>query len=81
MAAIDDLIGAGCRYLAIGQHLAPSELHAPVLRSVHPDELDEWALRARSRVLHVTAGPHMRCSYRVGDMFKSKHLAYGSVLR
>jgi lipoate synthase len=73
--AIDDLIGAGCRYRA------PSEVHAPALLSVYPDGCDEWAERARPGGLHVTAGPLMRSSYRSGGMFNSEHLAYRSVLQ
>jgi lipoate synthase len=73
--AIDDLLGAGCRYRA------PSEVHAPVLLFVYPDECDKWAERVRPRGLHVTAGPLVRSSDRSGDMFNSEHLAYRSVLR
>jgi lipoic acid synthetase len=64
-----DLRRAGCRYVTLGQYLAPSKKHHPVVRYVTPDEFNEWAEFARQMGFEeVTAGPLVRSSYRADDM-------------
>ena len=60
-----ELLRAGCRNLTLGQYLAPSRDHWPVMRQVDPDEFREWERRARAMGFeHVAAGPLVRSSYR-----------------
>ena len=64
-----DLRRAGCRYLTLGQYLAPSGNHHPVIRFVAPDEFIEWAAVARQMgFAEVAAGPLVRSSYRADEM-------------
>lgn len=59
-----DLLDAGCRYLSIGQYLAPSKRHYPVQEYLPPEAFDRY----REQVLamgfrHVESGPYVRSSY------------------
>ena len=67
-----DLKRAGCRYLTMGQYLAPSGDHIPVARYVSPEAFDQWAETARCMgFLGVAAGPLVRSSYRAENMLDS----------
>ena len=70
-----DLKRAGCRYLTLGQYLAPSKNHYPVVRFVTPDEFNEWDGFARQIGFDdVAAGPLVRSSYRADQMLmKSRY--------
>ena len=64
-----DLKRAGCRYLTLGQYLAPSSQHHPVTRFVPPEEFDDWSACAlRMGFKDVAAGPLVRSSYRADEM-------------
>ncbi len=64
-----DLRNAGCRYLTLGQYLAPSKDHAPIDRYVSPAEFAHWAQKARAMgFFDVASGPLVRSSYRAEDM-------------
>ena len=64
-----DLKRTGCRYLTLGQYLAPSKNHYPVVRFVTPDEFNEWEGFARQIGFDgVAAGPLVRSSYRAHEM-------------
>lgn len=70
-----DIKNNGCEYLTLGQYLAPSGDHAPVVRYLAPDEFDEWARQARVMGFrHVAAGPLVRSSYRAGEMEVVGHI-------
>jgi len=61
---LEDLAGAGCRNVTIGQELQPTPDHWPVRKYYHPDEfaaLRQTALGMGFR--HVEAGPLVRSSY------------------
>lgn len=59
-----DLLETGCRFLSIGQYLAPSRLHYPVKDFIPPDKFDEYRERALSMGFeHVESGPYVRSSY------------------
>jgi lipoic acid synthetase len=63
------LLQNGCRYLTMGQYLAPSKLHVPVHRYVQPHEFDRWAEKAKALGFHgVASGPFIRSSYRAEKM-------------
>jgi lipoic acid synthetase len=63
-----DLRAVGCRFLSIGQYLAPSRQHYPVQEYVPPDVFER--LRAAGTDLgfsHVESGPYVRSSYHAGE--------------
>ena len=64
-----DMWKTGCRYLTIGQYLAPSANHLPVARYVTPGEFDNYAETARQIGFSgVASGPLVRSSYRAAEM-------------
>jgi lipoic acid synthetase len=64
LAVMDDLLLCGCRYLGIGQYLAPSRLHYPVKSYVPPDKFVHYRDRALAMGFeHVESGPYVRSSY------------------
>ncbi len=61
---LSDLLETGCRYLSIGQYLAPSRKHHPVMSFVPPEKFDEYRDRAVAMGFeHVESGPYVRSSY------------------
>ncbi len=69
-ATLKDLVNTGCRYLTLGQYLAPSKDHVPVARYVSPAEFDTWADVARkSGFVEVASGPLVRSSFRADEMY------------
>jgi lipoic acid synthetase len=63
-----DLRAVDCRYLSIGQYLAPSREHCPVQEYVRP----EVFVRLRNVGIelgfsHVESGPYVRSSYHAGE--------------
>ena len=69
METLSGLNRVGCRYLTLGQYLAPTRNHLPVSRFVPPEQFDQWAETARSMGFKaVTSGPLVRSSYRAEEM-------------
>jgi lipoic acid synthetase len=67
-----DLNAAGCEILTIGQYLAPSPAHHPVVRFVEPSEFEEMEREARAVGFSaVAAGPFVRSSYHADQVFRS----------
>lgn len=63
-----DLRAIDCEFLTIGQYLAPSKEHHPVLEYVHPDRFDEYARIAREKGFSfVASAPFVRSSYNAGE--------------
>ena len=63
-----DLREAGCDFLTIGQYLAPSKEHFPVVEYVLPEVFDYYRLEAESRGFRfVASAPFVRSSYRAGE--------------
>jgi lipoic acid synthetase len=61
---LDELGRLGLDILTLGQYLAPSRRHLPVVRFVPPDEFVALREKARARgIRHVEAGPLVRSSY------------------
>jgi lipoic acid synthetase len=59
-----DLLAAGCRYLSIGQYLAPSKHHYPVQEYLTPEIFDRYREKAVTMGFrHVESGPYVRSSY------------------
>jgi lipoic acid synthetase len=66
-----DLRAAKCDVLTLGQYLAPTLKHIPVVRYVPPAEFDALAVLARSLGFQqVASGPFVRSSYHADEMVK-----------
>jgi lipoic acid synthetase len=64
-----DLRAVGCDTLTLGQYLAPTLKHIPVVRYVPPKEFDALAVLARSMgFAQVASGPFVRSSYHADEM-------------
>jgi lipoic acid synthetase len=60
-----DLASVGVSILTIGQYLAPSRNHHPVVRYLSPDEMETLGADAQNRgIPHVISSPLVRSSYR-----------------
>jgi lipoyl synthase len=61
---MDDLREAGCEVITIGQYLAPSKEHMPVVRYVEPEEFEFYGRTAREKgFMFVESSPLVRSSY------------------
>jgi lipoic acid synthetase len=64
-----DLRAARCDNLTLGQYLAPTLKHVPVVRYLPPQEFDTLAVLARSLgFAQVASGPFVRSSYHAEEM-------------
>lgn len=69
---LDDLAGAGCGAVTVGQYLAPSPNHRPIERFWSRDEFLDLGEYGRERLgLLVSAGPLVRSSYGAAELFRS----------
>src|SRR5713226_2724004 len=67
-----DLRAARCDTLTLGQYLAPTLKHVPVVRYLPPEEFDALAVLARSLGFsQVASGPFVRSSYHAEEMVGS----------
>ena len=68
LAVFDDLINAGCKFLSIGQYLAPSANHFPVQKYVEPEIFEEYKEAAlKMGFNYVKSAPYVRSSYAASD--------------
>ena len=68
LATFRDIRDAGCEILTIGQYLAPTAGHAPMVRYYHPDEFaDLKRLALDMEFVHVESGPLVRSSYHANE--------------
>ncbi len=66
-----DLRKAGCSLLTLGQYLAPSRDHLPIVRYVTPQEFSQLEQSGRAMGFrHVAAGPLVRSSYHAEHSFR-----------
>jgi len=71
LGTMDDLRKVGCDVLTLGQYLAPSKQHHPVVRYVPPDEFDAFAAEAKAKGFKgVAAGPYVRSSFKAERLFR-----------
>lgn len=64
-----DLAAAGCDILTMGQYLAPSTAHHPVIRYLPPEEFTDLAALARAEgIATVFSAPLVRSSYHASDV-------------
>lgn len=67
-----DLRETGCDFLTIGQYLAPSKNHHPVIEYIHPDIFEEYKIQAvKAGFTQVASAPLVRSSYHADQMLKS----------
>jgi lipoyl synthase len=69
-SVMDDLAGAGCSIVTIGQYLQPTPEQTPVVRYVTPEEFKEYRDYGEKKDLHVVAGPFVRSSYNALKIMK-----------
>jgi lipoic acid synthetase len=63
---------AGCQLITLGQYLAPSKHHHPVVRYVTPKEFKEYELEAyRLGFVGIASSPLVRSSYRADLLYAS----------
>ncbi len=71
LQTLQDLFAHGCRYLTLGQYLAPSSHHVPMARYLAPDEFAHWKAVALDMGFYdVASGPLVRSSYRAAAMLE-----------
>jgi lipoic acid synthetase len=69
LEVLADLRSVGCDNLTLGQYLAPTLKHIPVVRYVPPEEFTELGrLAQRLGFQHVASGPFVRSSYHAAEM-------------
>ena len=72
--AMSDLRHAGVEMLTIGQYLAPSRDHAPVMRFVTPARFNDFNRIGREMgFTSVASGPLVRSSYMAENQLKDRH--------
>ncbi|WP_432667607.1 lipoyl synthase [Wukongibacter baidiensis] len=70
---LEDLRGVGCDYLTIGQYLAPSREHHPVIEYIHPTTFQMYKDKALGLGFSfVASDPLVRSSYNASEMFNAK---------
>jgi lipoyl synthase len=70
LQAMRDLRENGCEMITIGQYLAPSKLHHPVIEYVHPDVFEKYKKAGMEMGFKsVSSGPFVRSSYHAGEVF------------
>lgn len=71
LQSLRDLREAKCDFLTIGQYLAPSKEHHPVIEYVHPDVFEKYKKAAMAMGFKDAAcGPLVRSSYKAHEMLK-----------
>ena len=67
-----DLREVGCEILTIGQYLAPSKEHHPVIEYIHPDIFEEYKnIAYEMGFTFVKSGPLVRSSYHADEALKA----------
>ena len=70
LEVMQELRKAGCDLLTIGQYLAPSKAHHPVIEYIHPDQFRKYREAGEGMGFrHVASGPLVRSSYHAGEAF------------
>jgi len=75
-AVLGALADAGADAVTIGQYLAPTDAHAPVVEFVRPEVFERYAARARSLgFAAVASGPFVRSSYHAAEVLAAARTA------
>ena len=65
LQTMDDLLEAGCKVMTIGQYLAPTNAHLPVVEYIHPDQFEKYkTIGLKKGFSFVESSPLVRSSYR-----------------
>lgn len=73
LKVFDDLRSEDCDFLTIGQYLAPSKHHHPVVEYIHPDIFEKYKEKAQEAGFrYVASGPFVRSSYHAEQALKQK---------
>ena len=68
LQTMDDLLEAGCKVMTIGQYLAPTAKHMPVVEYITPERFYEYAKIGREKGFKfVESSPLVRSSYRAEE--------------
>lgn len=77
--AFDDLVGAGCTSLVMGQYLQPTPSQVPVAAYLSPEDFAGYATLARSAgLVSVVSSPLARTSYHARAAFEGGQAAASS---
>lgn len=72
LKAMDNLREIDCHLLTLGQYLAPSERHHPVVQYIPPDEFAEYKAGALARGFYgVASAPLVRSSYHAEGLYRT----------
>lgn len=64
LSVFEDLRKAGCDFLTVGQYLAPSKEHHPVVEYIHPDIFEHYRQKALEMGFkYAASSPLVRSSY------------------
>jgi lipoic acid synthetase len=64
ISLMQDLLNVGCRYLSIGQYLAPSHFHAEVAEYVKPEKFEYFRdIGMKMGFRYIKSSPYTRSSY------------------
>ncbi len=68
LQTMDDLLEAGCKVMTIGQYLAPTQKHMPVVDYISPERFTEYRNTGiRKGLKFVESSPLVRSSYRAEE--------------
>ena len=72
LQTMDDLLEAGCKVMTIGQYLAPTTKHMPVVEYISPKKFEEYRnIGIRKGFKFVESSPLVRSSYRAEEHVKA----------
>lgn len=73
LKVLEDLRAVDCDFITIGQYLAPSKKHHPVVEYVHPDVFEKYrVLCLEMGFKYVASGPLVRSSYQADKAFNKE---------
>lgn len=72
LQTMDDLLEAGCKVMTIGQYLAPTATHMPVVEYIKPEQFAEYRnIGIGKGFKFVESAPLVRSSYRAEEHVKA----------
>ena len=72
LQTMDDLLEAGCKVMTIGQYLAPTATHMPVVEYITPEQFAEYRnIGLAKGFKFVESSPLVRSSYRAEEHVKA----------
>jgi lipoyl synthase len=72
LQTMDDLLEAGCKVMTIGQYLAPTAAHMPVVEYIRPEQFAEYRrIGLEKGFKFLESSPLVRSSYRAEEHVKA----------